>query len=31
MMCVEVLMMLKRKIQKDIMHWIKGSNKALLI
>lgn len=24
-------MMLKRKIEKDIMHWIKGSDKALLI
>lgn len=31
MMRVEVLMMLKRKIQKDTMHWIEGSNKALLI
>lgn len=31
MMRVEVLMMLKRRIQKDIMRWIKGSNQALLI
>lgn len=28
---VEVLMMLKRKIEKDIMHWIDSSDKALLI
>ena len=27
----EVLMMLKRKIEKDIMHWIDSSDKALLI
>ena len=24
-------MMLKRKIEKEIMHWIESSNKALLI
>lgn len=28
---MEVLMMLKRKIEKDIMHWIDSSDKALLI
>ena len=28
---VEVLIMLKRKIEKDIMHWIDSSDKALLI
>lgn len=28
---VEVLKMLKRKIEKDIMHWIDSSDKALLI
>lgn len=30
-MSMEVLMMLKRKIEKDIMRWIEGSDKALLI
>lgn len=28
---MEVLMMLKRKIEKDIMRWLEGSDKALLI
>ena len=28
---MEVQMMLKRKIEKDIMHWINSSDKALLI
>ena len=28
---MEVLMMLKRKIEKDIMRWIEGGDKALLI
>ena len=28
---MEVLTMLKRKIEKDIMHWIEGSNQALLV
>lgn len=30
-MSMEVLMMLKRKIEKDIMRWIEGGDKALLI
>ena len=29
-MNMEVLMMLKRKIEKDIMRWIEGSDKALV-
>lgn len=28
---MEVLLMLKRKIEKDIMHWIDGGDKALLV